>query len=93
MISSSVTTLEEQSGREHSQVPHQNIRDLVAMITVQGDTEFASVEQQRHLLETAPTDYDPCSGRIMAEEQRHGWQMASSHDILGQQDEEKHKSC
>ena len=35
------------------QVPHQNIRDsLVAMITVQGDTEFASVEQQRHLLAT-----------------------------------------
>ena len=29
------------------QVPHQNIRDsLVSMITVQGDTEFASVEQQ-----------------------------------------------
>ncbi|MCS5535821.1 MAG: hypothetical protein NZ802_08200, partial [Candidatus Poseidoniales archaeon] len=27
------------------QVPHQNIRDsLVSMITVQGDTEFASVE-------------------------------------------------
>ena len=31
------------------QVPHQSMRDaLVAMITVQGDTEFASVEQQRH---------------------------------------------
>ena len=60
------------------QVPHQNIRDsLVAMITVQGDTEFASVEQQRHLLETAPTDYDRyAAARIMAEEQRHGWQMA-----------------
>ena len=27
---------------------------LVSMITVQGDTEFASVEQQ-HLLATAPT--------------------------------------
>ena len=60
------------------QVPHQNIRDsLVAMITVQGDTEFASVEQQRHLLATAPTDYDRyAAARIMAEEQRHGWQMA-----------------
>ena len=32
------------------QVPHQSMRDaLVSMITVQGDTEFASVEQQRHL--------------------------------------------
>ncbi len=60
------------------QVPHQNIRDsLVTMITVQGDTEFASVEQQRHLLATAPTDYDRyAAARIMAEEQRHGWQMA-----------------
>ena len=60
------------------QVPHQNIRDaLIAMITVQGDTEFASVEQQRHLLATAPTDYDRyAAARIMAEEQRHGWQMA-----------------
>ena len=60
------------------QVPHQNIRDsLVAMITVQGDTEFASVEQQRHLLASAPTDYDRyAAARIMAEEQRHGWQMA-----------------
>jgi len=60
------------------QVPHQSMRDaLVAMITVQGDTEFASVEQQRHLLASAPTDYDRyAAARIMAEEQRHGWQMA-----------------
>ncbi len=60
------------------QIPHQNIRDaLISMITVQGDTEFASVEQQRHLLATAPTKYDKyAAARIMAEEQRHGWQMA-----------------
>ncbi|MDE0869340.1 MAG: phenylacetate-CoA oxygenase subunit PaaI [Candidatus Poseidoniaceae archaeon] len=60
------------------QVPHQSMRDaLVSMITVQGDTEFASVEQQRHLLASAPTDYDRyAAARIMAEEQRHGWQMA-----------------
>ncbi len=60
------------------QVPHQSMRDaLVSMITVQGDTEFASVEQQRDLLATAPTDYDRyAAARIMAEEQRHGWQMA-----------------
>src|SRR5687768_17987400 len=38
------------------QIPHQNIRDaLLHLITVQGDTEFASVEQQRHLLTSAPT--------------------------------------
>ena len=60
------------------QVPQQSMRDaLVSMITVQGDTEFASVEQQRHLLASAPTDYDRyAAARIMAEEQRHGWQMA-----------------
>jgi benzoyl-CoA 2,3-dioxygenase component B len=59
------------------QIPHQNIRDaLLHLITVQGDTEFASVEQQRHLLTSAPTEYDRKSAlRIMAEEQRHGWQM------------------
>ncbi len=59
------------------QIPHQNIRDsLLSMITVQGDTEFASVEQQRHLLESAPTEYDRyAAARVMAEEQRHGWQM------------------
>jgi len=60
------------------QVPQQSMRDaLISMITVQGDTEFASVEQQRHLLASAPTAYDRyAAARIMAEEQRHGWQMA-----------------
>ena len=60
------------------QVPQQSMRDaLVSMITVQGDTEFASVEQQRRLLASAPTDYDRyAAARIMSEEQRHGWQMA-----------------
>jgi len=60
------------------QVPQQGIRDaIIQMIAVQGDTEFASVEQQNHLLETAPTEYDRKSAlRIMCEEQRHGWQMA-----------------
>jgi len=60
------------------QVPQQNIRDaIINMVSVQGDTEFASVEQQWHLLESAPTEYDRKSAlRIMCEEQRHGWQMA-----------------
>ncbi|MDP6661512.1 MAG: phenylacetate-CoA oxygenase subunit PaaI [Candidatus Thalassarchaeaceae archaeon] len=60
------------------QVPQQNIRDaIINMVTVQGDTEFASVEQQWHLLESAPTEYDRKSAlRVMCEEQRHGWQMA-----------------
>ena len=60
------------------QIPQQNITDaILTMVSVQGDTEFASVEQQNHLLETAPTEYDKKSAlRIMCEEQRHGWQMA-----------------
>ncbi len=33
------------------QIPQQTIRDaIVNMVSVQGDTEFASVEQQNHLL-------------------------------------------
>ena len=60
------------------QVPQQTVRDaIISMVSVQGDTEFASVEQQWHLLESAPTEYDRKSAmRIMCEEQRHGWQMA-----------------
>jgi benzoyl-CoA 2,3-dioxygenase component B len=60
-----------------TQIPHQPIRDaLLNLIVYQGDTEFASVEQQRHLLETSPSDYDTDSVcRIMVEEMRHGWQM------------------
>ena len=41
------------------QVPTQQIRDaLLNLIVYQGDTEFASVEQQRWLFETAPTDWE-----------------------------------
>ena len=60
-----------------TQIPHQPIRDaLLNLIVYQGDTEFASVEQQRNLLETSPSDYDTESVcRIMVEEMRHGWQM------------------
>lgn len=61
------------------QVPSQQIRDaMLNMIVYQGDTEFASVEQQRHLFETAPTDYDrKALSRVMIEEMRHGWQMCA----------------
>jgi benzoyl-CoA 2,3-dioxygenase component B len=51
---------------------------LMNMIVYQGDTEFASVEQQRHLFETAPTDWDRRAlTRVMIEEMRHGWQMCA----------------
>src|SRR5438132_9755563 len=40
-------------------IPDQRIKDaLIHLVEFQGDTEFASVEQQRNLLERAPTNYD-----------------------------------
>ncbi len=59
------------------EIPDQRIRDaLLTLIVYQGDTEFASVEQQKNLVDTAPSDYDLYSlVRINAEEMRHGWQM------------------
>src|SRR5574337_882150 len=61
------------------QIPDQQIRDaLLNLIVYQGDTEFASVEQQRWLFETAPTDWDrKALTRVMIEEMRHGWQMCA----------------
>ncbi|MGI9101359.1 MAG: Phenylacetic acid catabolic protein [Terriglobales bacterium] len=61
------------------QVPTQQMRDaLMNLIVYQGDTEFASVEQQRWLYETAPTDYDRRALlRVWIEEMRHGWQMCA----------------
>ena len=58
-------------------MPTQDMRDsLLHLIFYQGDTEFGSSEQQRKLIDTAPTDYDrQCLLRVMREEQRHGWQM------------------
>jgi len=60
-----------------TQIPNQTIRDaLMNLIVYQGDTEFASVEQQKNLLDTAPTDYDrQALIRVNSEEMRHGWQM------------------
>src|SRR3989449_7626079 len=59
-------------------IPDQRIRDaLLNLIVYQGDTEFASVEQQRNLLKHAPSDYDLLAlMRVMTEEMRHGWQMS-----------------
>ena len=61
------------------QVPTQQMRDaLINMIVYQGDTEFASVEQQRYLFESSPTDWDRRAiTRVMIEEMRHGWQMCA----------------
>src|SRR5438309_889284 len=61
------------------QVPTQQIRDaLINLIVYQGDTEFASVEQQRWLFQSAPSEYDrKALTRVMIEEMRHGWQMCA----------------
>jgi benzoyl-CoA 2,3-dioxygenase component B len=60
------------------EIPRPEIQDLLLrLITVQGDTEFASVEQQRRLIDGAPTENELRSiVRINAEEMRHGWQMS-----------------
>ncbi|HEY8322452.1 MAG TPA: Phenylacetic acid catabolic protein [Candidatus Baltobacteraceae bacterium] len=59
------------------EIPDQRMRDAVLnMVVYQGDTEFASNEQQRFLVGNAPSEYDLASLiRIMVEETRHGYQM------------------
>ena len=59
------------------QIPDQRMRDgLLNLVVYQGDTEFASVEQQRMLVGNAPSDYDLFALiRVMCEEMRHGYQM------------------
>ncbi len=59
------------------EIPDQRMRDAVLnMVVFQGDTEFASNEQQRFLVNNAPSEYDLAAlVRIMVEETRHGYQM------------------
>ena len=57
-------------------VPGEFRSDLRRLIVVQGDTEPASVEQQRHLSETAPSLYDLRNlFQVNVEEGRHLWAM------------------
>jgi benzoyl-CoA 2,3-dioxygenase component B len=58
------------------EVPGELRSDLRRLIVVQGDTEPASVEQQRHLGATAPSLYDLRNlFQINVEEGRHLWAM------------------
>jgi benzoyl-CoA 2,3-dioxygenase component B len=58
------------------EVPGEYRSDLRRLIVVQGDTEPASVEQQRHLGLTAPSLYDLRNlFQINVEEGRHLWAM------------------
>ena len=58
------------------EVPGEYRADLRRLVVVQGDTEPASVEQQRHLCRTAPSLYDMRNlFQINVEEGRHLWAM------------------
>lgn len=58
------------------EVPGEYRAELMRLITVQGDTEPASVEQQRILGETAPSLYDLRNlFQVNVEEGRHLWAM------------------
>jgi benzoyl-CoA 2,3-epoxidase subunit B len=58
------------------EVPGEYRANLRRLIVVQGDTEPASVEQQRHLGKTAPSLYDMRNlFQINVEEGRHLWAM------------------
>ncbi|MGF1595708.1 MAG: benzoyl-CoA 2,3-epoxidase subunit BoxB [Acidimicrobiales bacterium] len=58
------------------EVPGEYRADLQRLIVVQGDTEPASVEQQRHLCLTAPSLYDMRNlFQVNVEEGRHLWAM------------------
>ncbi|GAA4979956.1 benzoyl-CoA 2,3-epoxidase subunit BoxB [Yinghuangia aomiensis] len=58
------------------QVPGEHRAELQRLIVVQGDTEPASVEQQRHLGATAPSLYDLRNlFQVNVEEGRHLWAM------------------
>jgi benzoyl-CoA 2,3-epoxidase subunit B len=58
------------------EVPGEHRSDLRRLIVVQGDTEPASVEQQRYLCQTAPSLYDLRNlFQVNVEEGRHLWAM------------------
>jgi benzoyl-CoA 2,3-dioxygenase component B len=58
------------------QVPGEYRSDLLRLIVIQGDTEPASVEQQRNLGATAPSLYDLRNlFQVNVEEGRHLWAM------------------
>ncbi|MBA2323828.1 MAG: benzoyl-CoA 2,3-epoxidase subunit BoxB [Pseudonocardiales bacterium] len=67
----------EQKGRPvWQQIPGEHRADLQRLIVVQGDTEPASVEQQRRLGQTAPSLYDLRNlFQVNVEEGRHLWAM------------------
>jgi benzoyl-CoA 2,3-dioxygenase component B len=58
------------------EIPGEYRSELRRLVVVQGDTEPASVEQQRHLCRTAPSLYDMRNlFQVNVEEGRHLWAM------------------
>ena len=71
---------------EHAHELTDEYRDfLLKLLWVQADTEFASVQQHRPWLDTAPTFEDRwIEARIIADEMRHGWQMIKLLEDFGE---------
>ena len=62
------------------EVPGEHRAMLRRLIVIQGDTEPASVEQQRHLGKTAPSLYDLRNlFQVNVEEGRHLWEIGRAH--------------
>jgi len=57
-------------------LPPEAVKVLFKLLSVQGDTEFASIEQHMPWLIHAPKLSDRVTiSRIMVDEMRHGWQV------------------
>lgn len=72
---------------EHAhELPEDYRAFLIKLIWVQADTEFASVQQHRPWLDTAPSFEDRwIEARIIADEMRHGWQMVKLLEDFGEE--------
>jgi benzoyl-CoA 2,3-dioxygenase component B len=77
------------------EVPGEYRANLRRIIVTQGDTEPASVEQQRHLGLTAPSQYDLRNlFQVNVEEGRHLWAMVYLlHKYFGRDGREEAKRC
>jgi 1,2-phenylacetyl-CoA epoxidase catalytic subunit len=71
---------------EHAHELPEDYRDfLLKLLWVQADTEFASVQQHRPWLDSAPSFEDRwIEARIIADEMRHGWQMVKILEDFGE---------
>ncbi len=71
-----------------SELPDEYREILLKLLYVQGDTEFASIQQHRPWLDTAPTVEDRWTlARIVADEMRHGLQMCRLLEDFGAEGE------